>query len=92
MAMPKRHDLLGGITASLFGVMEIILLFIALPVVRQGFCLSINEAQALVATTLLGIGTNRIVTGRYSDYFGRRSALIVSFALLCWVTLALLGC
>lgn len=77
-ALSKWHVLIGGFIAYLFDAMEIILLSIALPVIRQDLGLSINEAGALATATLLGIGASSIVTGWYSDNYGRRTALIAS--------------
>jgi MFS family permease len=77
----KWHVLIGGFTAYLFDAMEIILLSIALPVIRQDLGLSINEAGALATATLLGIGASSVITGWYSDNYGRRNALIASLVI-----------
>ncbi|MNM78696.1 putative sialic acid transporter [compost metagenome] len=74
----KWHVLVGGFLAYLFDAMEIILLTIALPVIRQDLGLTIGEAGMLASATLLGIGFSSITTGWYSDNFGRRKALLAS--------------
>ncbi|UVJ46232.1 MFS transporter [Pseudomonas sp. LS1212] len=74
----KWHVLVGGFLAYLFDAMEIILLTLALPVIRQDLGLSFNEAGMLASATLLGIGFSSITTGWYSDNFGRRNALLIS--------------
>ncbi|MGO4003374.1 MFS transporter [Pseudomonas fluorescens] len=85
----KWHVLIGGFIAYLFDAMEIILLSIALPVIRQDLGLSINEAGALATATLLGIGASSIITGWYSDNYGRRSALIASLVIFGSLTTAI---
>ncbi|KIC79527.1 MFS transporter, partial [Pseudomonas sp. C5pp] len=85
----KWHVLIGGFIAYLFDAMEIVLLSIALPVIRQDLGLSINEAGALATATLLGIGASSILTGWYSDNFGRRNALIASLAIFGSLTSAI---
>ncbi|NBA93656.1 MFS transporter [Pseudomonas sp. R5(2019)] len=77
----KWHVLMGGFIAYLFDAMEIILLTLALPVIRQDLGLSLNEAGALASATLLGIGVSGVTTGWYCDNFGRRNALIASLAI-----------
>jgi MFS family permease len=77
-SISKWHVLVGGFLAYLFDAMEIILLTIALPVIRQDLGLSFNEAGMLASATLLGIGFSSITTGWYSDNFGRRKALLLS--------------
>ncbi len=85
----KWHVLIGGFIAYLFDAMEIVLLSIALPVIRQDLGLSINEAGALATATLLGIGASSIITGWYSDNHGRRNALIASLVIFGSLTTAI---
>ncbi|AJQ47127.1 MULTISPECIES: MFS transporter [Pseudomonas] len=77
----KWHVLIGGFIAYLFDAMEIILLTVALPVIRQDLGFSLNEAGAMASATLLGIGVSGVATGWYSDNFGRRNALLASLAI-----------
>lgn len=77
-ALSKWHVLIGGFLAYLFDAMEIILLTIALPVIRQDLGLTFNEAGMLASATLLGIGLSGITTGWYCDNYGRRKALLIS--------------
>lgn len=77
----KWHVLIGGFIAYLFDAMEIILLSLALPVIRQDLGFSLHEAGALASATLLGIGVSGITTGWYCDNFGRRKALLGSLAI-----------
>lgn len=76
--LSKWHVLVGGFLAYLFDAMEIILLTIALPVIRQDLGLTFNEAGMLASATLLGIGLSGITTGWYCDNYGRRKALLIS--------------
>ncbi|MDA8486048.1 MFS transporter [Pseudomonas resinovorans] len=87
-ALSKWHVLAGGFLAYLFDAMEIILLTIALPVIRQDLGLTISEAGMLASATLLGIGFSSVTTGWYSDNFGRRKALLAS--LVCFGALTML--
>ncbi|WP_422421160.1 MFS transporter [Pseudomonas sp. GZD-222] len=85
---PSRwHVLIGGFLAYLFDAMEIILLTIALPVMRQDLELSINDAGMLASATLLGIGLSGVTTGWYSDNFGRRKALLASLIIFGSLTM-----
>ena len=85
---PSRwHVLIGGFLAYLFDAMEIILLTIALPVMRQDLELSINDAGMLASATLLGIGLSGVTTGWYSDNFGRRKALLASLLIFGSLTM-----
>lgn len=77
-SISKWHVLIGGFLAYLFDAMEIILLTIALPSIRQDLGLTFNEAGMLASATLLGIGFSSITTGWYSDNYGRRKALLLS--------------
>ena len=77
----KWNVLIGGFIAYLFDAMEIILLTVALPVIRQDLGFSLNEAGAMASATLLGIGVSGVATGWYSDNFGRRNALLASLAI-----------
>lgn len=77
-SVSKWHVLVGGFLAYLFDAMEIILLTIALPVIRQDLGLTFNEAGMLASATLLGIGFSSITTGWYCDNYGRRKALLLS--------------
>jgi len=76
--LSKWHVLIGGFIAYLFDTMEIILLSVALPVIRGGLGIGINETGMLATATLLGIGVSSITTGWYADNFGRRNALLAS--------------
>lgn len=84
----KWHVLAGGFLAYLFDAMEIILLTIALPVIRQDLGLSIGQAGMLASATLLGIGFSSITTGWYSDNYGRRKALLLSLVSFGALTMA----
>jgi len=84
--LSKWHVLVGGFLAYLFDAMEIILLTLALPVIRQDLGLTFNEAGMLASATLLGIGFSSITTGWYSDNYGRRKALLISLSVFGLLT------
>jgi MFS family permease len=76
-----RWVVLGGsFLAYMFDAMEIILLSLALPAIREDLQLSPAQGGLLATATLLGIGLSSVLAGYVSDNFGRKTALIASLA------------
>ncbi|TQM13828.1 MFS transporter [Pseudonocardia kunmingensis] len=85
-----RWVVLGGsFLAYMFDAMEIILLSLALPAIREDLQLGAAEAGLLATATLLGIGLSSLLAGYVSDNFGRRTALIASLVTFGVFTAAL---
>jgi MFS family permease len=85
-----RWVILGGsFLAYMFDAMEIILLSLALPAIREDLQLSPAQGGLLATATLLGIGLSSVLAGYVSDNFGRRTALIASLATFGAFTAAL---
>jgi MFS family permease len=68
----------GGFVAYMFDAMEIILLSLALPAIRQNMHLTAAQGGLLATATLLGIGLSSVLAGYLADNFGRKKALIAS--------------
>jgi MFS family permease len=85
-----RWVILGGsFLAYMFDAMEIILLSLALPAIREDLQLSPAQGGLLATATLLGIGLSSVLAGYVSDNFGRRTALIASLVTFGAFTAAL---
>lgn len=85
-----RWVVLGGsFLAYMFDAMEIILLSLALPAIREDLQLSPAQGGLLATATLLGIGLSSVLAGYVSDNFGRKTALIASLATFGAFTAAL---
>lgn len=79
--MPARTRWLvlgGGFIAYMFDAMEIILLSLALPAIRESLHLSAAQGGLLATATLLGIGVSSVLAGYLADNFGRKKALLAS--------------
>ena len=88
--MRTRWVLLGGsFIAYMFDAMEIILLSLALPAIREDLQLSPAQGGLLATATLLGIGLSSVLAGYVSDNFGRKTALIASLTTFGVFTAAL---
>jgi MFS family permease len=79
----------GSFLAYMFDAMEIILLSLALPAIREDLQLSPAQGGLLATATLLGIGLSSVLAGYVSDNFGRKTALIASLATFGAFTAAL---
>jgi MFS family permease len=85
-----RWVVLGGsFLAYMFDAMEIILLSLALPAIREDLQLSPAQGGLLATATLLGIGLSSVLAGYVSDNFGRKTALVASLATFGAFTAAL---
>jgi MFS family permease len=72
----KWHVLIGCFIAYFFDAIEIVMLSLSLPVIRQDMGLNINQGGLLATATLLGIGVSSVIAGWYADTFGRRKAML----------------
>jgi MFS family permease len=85
-----RWVVLGGsFLAYMFDAMEIILLSLALPAIREDLQLGPAQGGLLATATLLGIGLSSVIAGYVSDNFGRKTALIASLTTFGVFTAAL---
>lgn len=74
-----RWIVLGGcFLAYLFDALEIVLLSMALPTIRQDMGLTITQGGLLATATLIGIGVSSVLGGYIADNFGRKKALLAS--------------
>ncbi|GAA5110574.1 MFS transporter [Haloechinothrix salitolerans] len=74
-----RWIVLGGcFLAYLFDALEIVLLSLALPEIREDMGLSVTQAGLLATATLVGIGVSSVAGGYMADNFGRKKALLAS--------------
>ncbi|MFB6831105.1 MFS transporter [Streptomyces hydrogenans] len=85
-----RWIVLGGcFLAYLFDALEIVLLSLTLPVIRQDMGLTVEQGGLLATATLLGIGVSSVLGGYVADNFGRKKALVGSLATFGVFTAAL---
>lgn len=85
-----RWIVLGGcFLAYLFDALEIVLLSLALPAIREDLALSVAQAGLLATATLLGIGVSSVLGGYVADNFGRKKALIASLVIFGVFTAAI---
>ncbi|MET8429059.1 MFS transporter [Nocardia sp. NPDC004860] len=74
-----RWIVLGGcFLAYLFDALEIVLLSMALPTIREDLGLSITQGGLLATATLIGIGVSSVLGGYVADNFGRKKALLAA--------------
>ncbi|GAA4433519.1 MFS transporter [Actinokineospora soli] len=77
-----RWIVLGGcFLAYLFDALEIVLLSVALPAIRQEMGLSVTQGGLLATATLLGIGVSSVAGGYVADNFGRKKALVAALVI-----------
>jgi MFS family permease len=79
----------GGFLAYMFDALEILLLALALPAIREDLQLTPAQGGLLATATLLGIGLSAVVVGYVSDNFGRKTALVGSLVTFGVFTAAL---
>ncbi|MGW8356225.1 MFS transporter [Streptomyces wedmorensis] len=85
-----RWIVLGGcFLAYLFDALEIVLLSLTLPVIRQDMGLTVEQGGLLATATLLGIGVSSVLGGYVADNFGRKKALVGSLVTFGVFTAAL---
>ncbi|HEX4252516.1 MAG TPA: MFS transporter [Pseudonocardia sp.] len=82
----RRLVLAGSFVAYLFDALEILLLSLALPAIRQSFQLSAVQGGLLATATLLGIGVSSVTAGWLADNYGRKRALTLSLAVFALFT------
>jgi len=76
----RRLVLVGSFVAYMFDALEILLLSLALPEIRQTFHLTQVQGGMLATSTLLGIGVSSVTVGWLADNYGRKRALTTSLA------------
>jgi MFS family permease len=79
----------GSFLAYLFDALEILLLSLALPAIREEMGISVTQAGLLATATLLGMGLSSVVAGYVADNFGRKTALVGSLITFGLLTAAL---
>ncbi|MET9535927.1 MFS transporter [Streptomyces sp. NPDC006553] len=85
-----RWIVLGGcFLAYLFDALEIVLLSLTLPAIRQDMGLTVTQGGLLATATLLGIGVSSVLGGYVADNFGRKKALVGSLVIFGAFTAAL---
>ncbi|MFC9266181.1 MFS transporter [Streptomyces zhihengii] len=85
-----RWIVLGGcFLAYLFDALEIVLLSLTLPVIREDMGLTVQQGGLLATATLLGIGVSSVLGGYIADNFGRKKALVGSLVTFGVFTAAL---
>ncbi|MFC9259301.1 MFS transporter [Streptomyces hydrogenans] len=85
-----RWIVLGGcFIAYLFDALEIVLLSLTLPAIRQDMGLTVAQGGLLATATLLGIGVSSVLGGYAADNFGRKKALVGSLVIFGAFTAAL---
>ncbi|CAN7630802.1 MFS transporter [Brucella pseudogrignonensis] len=84
----KWHVLIGGFIVYLFDAMEISILGISLPALRQELDLSISQGGLLATASWIGIGVSGIAMGWMADNYGRRRALLASLIVFGTTTAA----
>jgi MFS family permease len=76
-----RWIVLGGcFLAYLFDALEIVLLSMGLPAIREDMDLTITQGGLLATATLIGIGVSSVLGGYLADNFGRKKALLASLS------------
>ncbi|NMO00694.1 MFS transporter [Gordonia sp. TBRC 11910] len=86
----NRWVVLGGcFFAYLFDALEIVLLSLALPAIRDDMGLSATQGGLLATATLIGIGVSSVLGGYVADNFGRKKALIASLLIFGVFTAAI---
>lgn len=74
----KWHVAIGGFLAYMFDAVEISILAISLPSIRQSTGISLFQGGLLATTSWLGIAVSGLAMGIVADTYGRRRALLVS--------------
>ncbi|WP_405784756.1 MFS transporter [Streptomyces sp. NBC_01378] len=86
----ERWTVLGGsFLAYMFDALELAILALALPHIREDLGLSLAEGGLLATATLIGIGVSSITLGRIADRYGRKRALMMSLAVFGMFTTAI---
>lgn len=77
MKIPLRWIvLLGSFIAYIFDSLEVIILSLALPAIRDDLGFTKTEGGLLATATLAGIGLSAVAAGWFSDNYGRKKPLI----------------
>lgn len=80
------------LTAPLLSVIDVFIINVAIPAIREGIQASESQVQLVIASYLLGYAAFLITGGRFGDHFGRKKVFIYGMALFtitsCWCGLA----
>ncbi|GAA2417376.1 MFS transporter [Streptomyces coeruleofuscus] len=88
--MTTRWTVLGGsFLAYMFDALELAILALALPSIREDLGLSLAQGGLLATATLVGIGISSVTLGWIADAYGRKRALLLSLAIFGVFTAAL---
>ncbi|WP_123410656.1 MFS transporter, partial [Pseudomonas frederiksbergensis] len=87
----KWRVLIGCFLSYMFDALDILVLIISLPAIKETRQISTTEAGFMVTATLLGIGGSSLVMGGLADTLGRRKALLLSLATFGVLTIAIAG-
>ncbi|RON51968.1 MFS transporter [Pseudomonas frederiksbergensis] len=87
----KWRVLIGCFLSYMFDALDILVLIISLPAIKETMQISTTEAGFMVTATLLGIGVSSLVMGGLADTLGRRKALLLSLATFGVLTIAIAG-
>ncbi|QBJ98792.1 MFS transporter [Rhodococcus sp. ABRD24] len=68
--------LIGSFIAYIFDALEVVILSIALPDIREDLGLSATQGGLMATATLLGIGASSITAGWFADNYGRKKPLL----------------
>ena len=85
----KWRVLTGCFLSYMFDALDILVLIIALPAIKETMQITTTQAGLMVTATLLGIGVSSLVMGGLADTLGRRKALLLSLATFGVLTMAI---
>jgi len=74
----KWHVAIGGFLVYMFDAVEISILAISLPSIRQSTGISLFQGGLLATVSWLGIAVSGLAMGIIADTYGRRRALLIS--------------
>ncbi len=84
--MKSQHSkwiaLLIVLTAPLLSVIDVFIVNVAIPSIKQGVHATDGEVQLVIAGYLLGYATFLITAGRAGDFFGRKRVFFLGYAVL----------
>ncbi|NWC93057.1 MULTISPECIES: MFS transporter [unclassified Pseudomonas] len=87
----KWRVLTGCFLSYMFDALDVLVLIICLPAIKETMQISTTQAGLMVTATLLGIGVSSLVMGGLADTLGRRKALLLSLATFGVLTIAIAG-
>jgi EmrB/QacA subfamily drug resistance transporter len=89
---PRWLALIIVLTAPLLGVIDVFIINVAIPAIREGIHANESEVQLVIASYLLGYAVFLITGGRFGDHFGKKKVFLWGMALFtltsCWCGLS----